>query len=304
MNAAPLKFKYYILYKPRDCLSARGDHGKRPQNALDVKRDDIYDVASRAGFPTEGIGHVGRLDYETSGIMLMTNDALLNRAVRDKSFSGPPVSDGVPRPIVPPLVKSYVATVAGAHEAGSAPIERLKKPLRYEGRNAGNKTACYDTAPAEIVVRGSWSLRNCAADDACDPGKEGTDLVRAAGPGGRPPLTWNWATGGAHCVRPRREHEYRLPADGILTEIEVRIGEGRNRQVRRLMHRSRLRLRHLHREAIGPLRLGSGGSGPKGGMRPGDCRWLSFDEVHNLYRLCMPGVSVPVAPTSTEKAPG
>ena len=45
-----------------------------------VPRTTIFDIAQTAGFPSVGL--VGRLDFETSGVMLMTNDNLLATALR------------------------------------------------------------------------------------------------------------------------------------------------------------------------------------------------------------------------------
>ena len=48
-----MRYRYYIVYKPRDVLSARGDKGTRPKNAPDLKRKDLYDVVRAKGFPTD-----------------------------------------------------------------------------------------------------------------------------------------------------------------------------------------------------------------------------------------------------------
>lgn len=53
---------YYLFYKPRGVISAVSDDKKRK-----VVTDYFYEV-------TERIYPVGRLDYDTSGILLLTND--------------------------------------------------------------------------------------------------------------------------------------------------------------------------------------------------------------------------------------
>lgn len=46
-------------------------------------RETVYDVAARAGFPSSQVGLAGRLDYLTSGVMLMSNDSrMLNGVIR------------------------------------------------------------------------------------------------------------------------------------------------------------------------------------------------------------------------------
>ena len=53
-----MRYRYYIVNKPRNVLSARGDTGTRPKNAPDLKRMDLYDVVRAKGFPTD-VGCVG-----------------------------------------------------------------------------------------------------------------------------------------------------------------------------------------------------------------------------------------------------
>lgn len=53
---------WYALHKPRGCLSTRSD----PQG-----RRTIYDLVPEA---MHGLFHVGRLDYDSEGLVLLTND--------------------------------------------------------------------------------------------------------------------------------------------------------------------------------------------------------------------------------------
>lgn len=62
---------------------------------------------------------------------------------------------------------------------------------------------------------------------------------------------------------------------GWATELYLRINEGKNRQIRRLCTRSKLRLLHLHRVRFGPL--------TDEGMPEGSCRWLTDSEIGELY---------------------
>ena len=62
----------YIVFKPRNVLSATCDtHG----------RSTLTCLLRKAGAPLL-TGHVGRLDYETSGLMVITTDGRLNRQLR------------------------------------------------------------------------------------------------------------------------------------------------------------------------------------------------------------------------------
>ena len=60
--------------------------------------------------------------------------------------------------------------------------------------------------------------------------------------------------------------------------VELTIGEGRNRQVRRMMEAVGHPVLSLVRTAIGPLKLGR--------LKPGTYRRLNPDEVRELYRAC------------------
>jgi 23S rRNA pseudouridine2605 synthase len=63
-------------------------------------------------------------------------------------------------------------------------------------------------------------------------------------------------------------------------EFEITIGEGRNRQVRRMVEAVEHRVAALERTAFGPLRLG--------GLAPGEHRRLGEAEVERLRRIARP----------------
>ena len=62
----------YAIHKPRNVLSAASD--------ANPNRRTLTDVMIAAGVAPLS-GHVGRLDAETSGLMLVTDDTLLLRAM-------------------------------------------------------------------------------------------------------------------------------------------------------------------------------------------------------------------------------
>ncbi len=65
-------------------------------------------------------------------------------------------------------------------------------------------------------------------------------------------------------------------SDGSRSHLEVRMGEGRKREVRRLCAAVGLPVIHLHRAAIGTLRDRA--------LRPGEWRLLEVGEVRSFYR--------------------
>jgi len=107
-------FRYILLNKPKDCISAVSDPLKRP-----VVTDFIRNAGPRV-FP------VGRLDYDAEGVLLLTSDGeLCNRLIH-------------PRYSVP---KTYLVKVRGV--PGDKALERLARGVRLaDGR----------TRPAEVSL--------------------------------------------------------------------------------------------------------------------------------------------------------
>lgn len=76
----PKNKRTYIIHKPVGVLSSTID--SCPDRS-GVKKTTVYETASLAKFPTSNYGLVGRLDVETSGIMMFTCDSELASAVRN-----------------------------------------------------------------------------------------------------------------------------------------------------------------------------------------------------------------------------
>lgn len=68
---------YYVVYKPKGCITGRDD----PQG-----RKSIFDVVSELPHRVEP---VGRLDYDTEGALLLTNDGTLAHALTHPSRKVP-----------------------------------------------------------------------------------------------------------------------------------------------------------------------------------------------------------------------
>ncbi|MCY0877077.1 MAG: pseudouridine synthase [Firmicutes bacterium] len=177
--AGPEELVYILLYKPTGCVTTTSD----PYDRKKVT-DFVTGVKARL-FP------VGRLDYETDGALILTNDGELANRLMHPRFG---------------VTKAYQAVVQGQMTAETIAI--LERGVLLDGEM---------TAPSQAVMLGT---------------------------------------------------------DGKTTKIEIRIHEGRNRQVRRMLEAVRHPVLSLTRVAYGPLSLR--------GLRPGTWRHLTEYEVQLL----------------------
>lgn len=199
------RLRYFVLHKPSGCLSSTKD--ERGEG-----RSTVYDYIEEHGFPR--LGHVGRLDMDTSGVMVFTNDVRLSIALTSPKYKG--LAD--PRSVVP-VEKVYVATVA-ARGATADAVARLRESLHY--RNLGGPEGTW-TKPADVQV-----LEECETH----------------------------------------------------TKLQFSLREGRNRQIRRLCTRSRIKLDQLHRVEFAGIRVDD--------MAAGECVPLTRAQVLELYAAVMP----------------
>ena len=109
------KLVYYVAHKPRAMVSTLDDPEDRETVAQLCKRID------------EAVHPVGRLDYHTSGVLLLTNDGELTEALLRPSSRVP---------------KVYVAKVQG--HIGVEELEKLRGGVQLDDG--------YVTKPAEVVV--------------------------------------------------------------------------------------------------------------------------------------------------------
>lgn len=187
-----------MMNKPPDCISARTDHRGR---------STVYDHVP-THFPT--LPHVGRLDFDTEGLLLFTDDGRLAQGLLNPGFKG--LADPA---AVPPIEKVYRVKVRDRLDPDSARIDLMRKPLRYR---TGVTTKPADVRFVELRTRATW--------------------------------------------------------------LEVRISEGRHRQIRNLCARSALQVLKLRRVGLGPLALGD--------LKLRWCRPLTDDEVAACYAVALP----------------
>jgi len=180
----PGRMVYIAFYKPRGLLSTAHDPYGRP-TILDPIQKEMDD----AGIPR--IYHVGRLDKDSEGLLILTNDGALTHGLLHPSKK---------------VEKTYVVTVLGVPSPKA--IKRLEDGIEIHGKR---------TLPCRIKRIGH----------------SGNDAV-----------------------------------------LEVKLKEGRKRQIRHMFKAIGHPVKRLVRTSIGPVRLG--------GLTPGRWRELSTQELKAL----------------------
>jgi 23S rRNA pseudouridine2605 synthase len=182
---------YYALFKPQRVVTTLSD----PEGRRTVK--DLLKGVHQRVYP------IGRLDYETEGLLLLTNDGdLAARCMHPKHG----------------VRKVYQVLVEG--DFPDALLEKLEDGVFVDAR----------------------------------PGQDARRTLPS---------------------RVKRLKLTRHPKQRTL--LEIRLREGRNRQVRRMFARVGRDVVYLIRTAVGPVTLGD--------MRPGQLRPLTPAEIHELKKL-------------------
>lgn len=99
---------YYLLNKPRGVISSAHD---------DKGRKTVVDILHEDNEVSERIYPVGRLDYDTTGILLLTNDGDLANHLMHPKFE---------------VAKTYIAKVKGI--VTNDELKRLRLGIRIAGR--------------------------------------------------------------------------------------------------------------------------------------------------------------------------
>lgn len=110
VDGVPLQrepLKYYLLNKPRGVISSAHD---------EKGRRTVVDILKEGGV-TERIYPVGRLDYDTTGILLLTNDGGLANKLMHPRFE---------------VAKTYIAKVKGV--VSNHAMQRLREGVMIDGR--------------------------------------------------------------------------------------------------------------------------------------------------------------------------
>ena len=110
---------YYLLNKPRCVISSAHDEKGR-RTVVDILREDEIE---------ERIYPVGRLDYDTTGLLLLTNDGTLANKMMHPKFA---------------VDKTYVAKVKGL--ISNDDLKQLRTGVKVDGRR---------TKPAKTRLKGT-----------------------------------------------------------------------------------------------------------------------------------------------------
>ena len=118
-------YEYYLLNKPREVVSTTKDeHGRKTVIDLINTNTRIYPI--------------GRLDYDTTGLILLTNDGRLANKLMHPSSN---------------IEKTYIAKVDGV--VGGYAIKRLRSGIIIDGKKTGKarvKLKSYDKKLNKSIV--------------------------------------------------------------------------------------------------------------------------------------------------------
>ncbi len=127
VRTRPMRRVYYLLNKPKGVVCTQSDPGGRPR-AVDL----IPPIAQR-------VYCVGRLDKDSTGLLLLTNDGELTERLTHPRYG---------------VTKTYVVQVDGA--VSGEQIERLKGGMHLDGKKtkrAGVKVLKRSAARSRLEIR-------------------------------------------------------------------------------------------------------------------------------------------------------
>ena len=187
----PTHYDYVLFYKPKGCICTATEEKQLTEYNSDITRKTIFDYIKT----DRRLFSIGRLDYDSEGLLLLTNDGNLGHALSHPSFEIP---------------KTYIVKIEG--EISESDLGIVRKGVKF-------KDVQY--ASCKIKV---------------------------------------------------------LDYDEKFSRLEVKITEGKNREIRNMFEAVEKNVVFLKRIAIGDLKLG--------GLSRGGYRNLNPNEVEYLRKLC------------------
>jgi len=291
-NGTVVEHTYFVFHKPPGCLT------ERPSNKTGGPTT-VYDVLPVEYKTAAPVPHVGRLDKESEGLLLFTDDGMLAQALIDptKSAAKP--------------AKTYHVLVSGLAwtEADTAWHDSIE-PDEVTGAREVPIAAAADGRGGNLTV----------AEPAAPAAKK-AKLECAVAPRAISAKGWKWhtlfGTAKAQLIALRQPMKFdpskapeletqpvvlrvlplpapvatRLPEEEELVAwrkcgetpdtrwLEFELREGKNKQIRKLCARSGLKVHALRRVAIGPIQLGE--------LPPGAARPLTEHELRACRALLL-----------------
>ncbi|KAG9393114.1 RNA pseudouridylate synthase [Carpediemonas membranifera] len=149
---------YILLHKPRNCITSTVDTAATdPRSTIEVPRPTVFDLV-RQQHGVERIGCVGRLDVDTTGMILLTSDHHLDLAIRQ------PPKDGWSSALKTKTYQLVCRNYKGVSEADV--VERMSAPLQFSRNRQQSQTS----APVGVSVTGTRAepgLRERRHDYVC-----------------------------------------------------------------------------------------------------------------------------------------
>ena len=276
---------YFIMHKPAGCLSARHEEWSSAATST------IYDHLPCDGTYPD-VPHVGRLDRDSSGLILFTDDGELSNAMRNSTGAAGALSGKTYRVAVRGLrwcdadclwarglsCSDGISSPDGSasaprldfrkreHRSARAQLEALCQPYVYCSGGPPGSPSCVERSrslPARVRIL-SFDGSSEGEGSAAAPPRAGA----ASANGARVDTTD--ITAGR-----KRARGAVGSARGSCAVLEFTLVDGKNRQIRRICKRSALSVLSLHRVRFGPLELGD--------LPCGAVRGLSAKEVQQCY---------------------
>lgn len=238
----------FIVHKPVGTICSTIDSTINNRKPSINSRKTIYTIAQESGFPSN-LGLVGRLDLETSGIMLFTNDSRLSNAILrpyTSNNSTLEISNTIDASKISPQFN--IEMKAKVYLLG---LLQGKEPDIYM-----NEDNTFNILKFENEFGKSFEFsRNC--------------------------YNIHVNTSKVKFIRRYQHNKYSFGDRdnlGWCIEAYITIYEGKHHQIRRMAIRNKYHTIYLKRIEIcnGILNINSI-------PNPGDCRWLTIDEKIQLY---------------------
>jgi 23S rRNA pseudouridine2605 synthase len=119
----PEKHRYYMLNKPRGCVSTTSDPQKRPTVT------QFFSRSKARVFP------VGRLDYDSEGLLIVTNDGELTNGLTRASSK---------------VEKTYLVKVSGIPPESK--LEQIRRGIMIERGKPGTREGRVLTEPVKLTL--------------------------------------------------------------------------------------------------------------------------------------------------------